>query len=143
MRLFHPLNFCYHYCNQVCIKRFIDTLGNYTQVPVASDLHCHVFFHFGIDFLNLLFKGYPAPRLTWSRLTNNGVEQVNDDEKFTISKQHSSVLKYGEFWYTLKIINVQANDYTDYYCQGKNKFGNSQSMVNLFGEFFFALFSTV
>ncbi len=35
----------------------------------------------------------------------------------------------------MKIINVQANDYGDYICEGVNKLGTGQAIVNLFGKF--------
>ena len=37
--------------------------------------------------------------------------------------------------YQMKIINVQANDYGDYICEGVNKLGTGQAIVNLFGKF--------
>ncbi|KAL5019582.1 hypothetical protein ScPMuIL_002474 [Solemya velum] len=82
--------------------------------------------------LECVISGYPAPSLSWSRLTNNGVEEVRDNEKYTISKQQSKVLKTSEFWYTLRVKNVQANDFTVYYCVAKNRIGTSMSNITLF-----------
>ena len=34
----------------------------------------------------------------------------------------------------MKIINVQANDYGEYICEGRNKLGIGRAFVTLYGE---------
>ena len=34
----------------------------------------------------------------------------------------------------MKIINVQANDYGDYICEGRNKLGVNEAIIRLYGK---------
>ncbi|XP_076438270.1 hemicentin-1-like [Babylonia areolata] len=84
--------------------------------------------------LECIVKGHPEPTVTWQRLINNGRVPITDDDKFDINKQttDNQNLKAGEQWYTLKVKNVQANDFTDYYCIASNKKGYDESIITLF-----------
>ncbi|KAK0066913.1 lachesin [Biomphalaria pfeifferi] len=84
--------------------------------------------------LECIVQGHPEPTVTWERVINNGRVRITDDEKYDINKQTKDLqnLKAMESWYTLKIINVQANDYTTYYCIAENNFGRANSTVVLF-----------
>ncbi|KAH9504469.1 hypothetical protein Btru_062861 [Bulinus truncatus] len=84
--------------------------------------------------LECIVQGHPEPTVTWERVVNNARFRITDDEKFDINKQtkDNQNLKAMESWYTLKIINVQANDYTTYYCIAENTFGRANSTIVLF-----------
>lgn len=84
--------------------------------------------------LECIVKGHPEPTVTWERLINRGRAPITDDDKYDINKQttDNQNLKAGEQWYTLKIKNVQANDFTDYYCIGTNAKGKHESIITLF-----------
>lgn len=84
--------------------------------------------------LECIVKGHPEPTVTWERLVNNGRVPITDDDKFDINKQttDNQNLKAGEQWYTLKVKNVQANDFTDYFCIGTNTKGKAESIISLF-----------
>ncbi|KAL5019979.1 hypothetical protein ScPMuIL_002871 [Solemya velum] len=79
-----------------------------------------------------IVSGHPKPDLQWSMKTNQGIQTINDDEKHLIHKKISEMLKDGEWWYSLTILNVQANDYTDYICTASNIYGQSQAEIELF-----------
>ena len=63
--------------------------------------------------------------------------QLNDNQRYDISKQiQTSVLRFGESWYTLRIKNVVANDFTKYWCVAKNRIGaNDTTMIELFRKY--------
>ncbi|XP_046554977.1 protein amalgam-like [Haliotis rubra] len=84
--------------------------------------------------LECITQGYPAPTVRWERIVNGGRSPINDDDKFDFNKQttDNQNLKAGEEWYTLKVKNVQANDYTDYFCIATNTKGSSQSTITMF-----------
>ena len=92
------------------------------------------------DILNILFYsvGFPPPELTWyMRPKNTGDNtriQLNDNQRYDISKQiQTSVLRFGESWYTLRIKNVVANDFTEYWCVATNRIGsNDTTMIKLY-----------
>ena len=54
-------------------------------------------------------------------------------EKEKIKENYKFALKHKEELYTLTIKNVQGNDYGDYYCTVKNKYGKNQVLITLFG----------
>lgn len=60
---------------------------------------------------------------------------IIDDDKHRISQllSHGQVLMISESWYQLRIINVQANDYGIYICEGTNKYGTDQLEIQLYG----------
>nr|AJA37893.1 I-type lectin-like protein 3 [Littorina littorea] len=84
--------------------------------------------------LECIVKGHPEPTVTFERLINQGRAPINDDDKYDINKQttDNQNLKAGEQWYTLKVKNVQANDFTDYYCIATNVNGRHESTITLF-----------
>uniref|UniRef100_A0A0B7AC00 Ig-like domain-containing protein n=1 Tax=Arion vulgaris TaxID=1028688 RepID=A0A0B7AC00_9EUPU len=84
--------------------------------------------------LECIVQGHPEPTVSWERSVNNGRVRVSDDDKFDINKQttDNQNLMAMEEWYTLKVKNVQANDYTTYYCIAKNNFGTAYSTIVLF-----------
>ena len=63
--------------------------------------------------------------------------QLNDNQRYDISKQiATTTLRFGESWYTLRIKNVVANDFTKYWCTAKNRIGsNDTTMIELFRKF--------
>ncbi|KAL3884659.1 hypothetical protein ACJMK2_024777 [Sinanodonta woodiana] len=82
-------------------------------------------------------SGYPEPELTWFRentaIGQVGREQLNDNDKYDISKQiATSTLRFGWSWYTLRIKNIQANDYTRYFCRASNRLGSAEASIDLF-----------
>ncbi|XP_055867564.1 lachesin-like isoform X2 [Biomphalaria glabrata] len=84
--------------------------------------------------LECIVQGHPEPTVTWERVINNGRVRITDNQKFDINKQTKDLqnLMAMESWYSLKIINVQANDYTTYYCIAENNFGRANSTFVLF-----------
>ncbi|CAL1530037.1 unnamed protein product [Lymnaea stagnalis] len=84
--------------------------------------------------IECIVQGHPEPTVTWERVVNTGRVRITDDDKFDINKQttDNQNLKAMEQWYTMKIKNVQANDYTTYFCIAENNFGKSNSTIVLF-----------
>ena len=88
------------------------------------------------------FLGYPEPLLAWYKIIKNeitgqkGLRRITNDEKHDIQTitSHGNLLGVSEVWFQLTVINVQAGDYGDYVCEGENKYGNNQAIVNLYGE---------
>ncbi|XP_034301030.2 neural cell adhesion molecule 1 isoform X4 [Magallana gigas] len=83
--------------------------------------------------LECIVAGYPQPSMKWMKETENGkLIEIDDDDKYDTTKQFSSQLQNDEFWYTLLVKNVQATDYTNYYCVGTNKYGDGETTISLF-----------
>nr|XP_034301034.1 lachesin isoform X1 [Crassostrea gigas] len=83
--------------------------------------------------LECIVAGYPQPSMKWMKETENGkLIEIDDDDKYDITKQFSSQLQNDEFWYTLLVKNVQAKDYTNYHCVGTNKYGDGEITIALF-----------
>lgn len=61
---------------------------------------------------------------------------IKDDEKHVIHVllSHGQTLSVAEVWYQMTIINVQANDYGNYICEGRNRMGHHGGKVHLYGE---------
>ena len=86
-----------------------------------------------IYFLSL-HVAYPDAILRWYKKTSQGLTLINDDDKYDIQKLQSSTLALGETWYYLKVKNIQANDFGEYFCEGKNKEGTKAIRIILFGK---------
>ncbi|XP_061163807.1 lachesin-like [Saccostrea echinata] len=83
--------------------------------------------------LECIVAGFPQPSMRWMKETENGKRtEITDDDKYDITKQFSSQLQNDEFWYTLLVKNVQAKDYTKYYCVGTNRYGDGETTIILF-----------
>ncbi|GFN94376.1 I-type lectin-like protein 3 [Plakobranchus ocellatus] len=84
--------------------------------------------------LECIVQGHPQPTVTWDRQVNQARILITDDDKFDINKQttDNQNLKAMEQWYSLKVKNVQANDFTAYYCKAENQYGNHSSRIDLF-----------
>ena len=77
--------------------------------------------------------GYPHPDLAWYQMDVNGSSvAIDDDAKYVIDVQMNQTP--ATFWYRMTIINIQADDYGDYICEGKNRMGNATGKVHLYGE---------
>ncbi|KAK2154830.1 hypothetical protein LSH36_256g04074 [Paralvinella palmiformis] len=79
--------------------------------------------------------GYPEPDLYWYQVTDSGSwRQITNDDKHTINilLNHAALLKPHERWFQMIIRSVQANDFGDYICEGRNEYGNGHAVVNLF-----------
>ncbi|XP_052804259.1 protein amalgam-like [Mya arenaria] len=107
-------------------KAVQDTVGQAQNRQFDAKLECRV-------------SGYPEAEVVWHRepTKSNGatqLEQLNDNEKYDISKQiATTTLRFQESWYTLRIKNVEANDYTKYFCIAQNRIGrNATTMITLF-----------
>ena len=82
-------------------------------------------------------SGYPLPDLNWYQEDKKGnLVAIKDDEKHTIHVllSHGQTLSVAEVWYQMTIINVQANDYGNYKCEGSNRMGTHLGTVLLYGE---------
>jgi len=81
--------------------------------------------------------GYPAPKMRWYHIfkTQSGLTPVIDDDKHFIHQllSHGQVLSIDEVWYQMTIINVQANDYGIYICEGTNKLGTDRVEIKIYG----------
>ncbi|XP_064616984.1 lachesin-like [Liolophura sinensis] len=84
--------------------------------------------------LECKIKGMPEPNLRWYMITDTGPVSLIDDAKYDINQllTHGTSLQLNDVWYTLKILNVQANDYTMYYCEGSNALGTSRAEIKLY-----------
>lgn len=80
-------------------------------------------------------SGYPDPDLKWYKILPGGnLQQVINDDKHTINilLNHANILDPNERWLQMVIRAVQANDYGDYVCEGRNNLGTGQGNVHLF-----------
>jgi len=91
--------------------------------------------------------GYPAPELRWYHIIQGQTaqEQVIDDDKHYIHQllSHGQVLSMVEIWFQMTIINVQANDYGIYVCEGSNSLGSDRVHIDVYGQFSRVLFCLV
>jgi len=67
--------------------------------------------------------------------TQTGLTPVIDDDKHFIHQllSHGQVLSIDEVWYQMTIINVQANDYGIYICEGTNRLGTDRVEIKIYG----------
>ena len=81
-------------------------------------------------------SGYPAPNLKWYKRVGTGLNLITDDDKHVIHSllNHGQTLSISEVWYQLTIINVQANDYGEYVCEGENRLGYHQASLLVYGQ---------
>ena len=81
--------------------------------------------------------GYPAPEMRWYHIykTQSGLTPVIDDDKHFLHQllSHGQVLNIDEVWYQMTIINVQANDYGVYICEGTNRLGTDRIEIKIYG----------
>lgn len=103
-----------------------DTVGQAQNRQFDAKLECRV-------------SGYPEPEVVWYREPtrnegNTQLQQLNDNEKYDITKLiATTTLRFQESWYVLRIKNVEANDYTKYYCVARNRIGeNRDTIIQLF-----------
>lgn len=74
--------------------------------------------------------------MRWYKEVGNGLSPVIDDDKHIINQMlsHGQVMSISEVWYQLTIINIQANDYGFYVCEGTNKLGTSRYRIQVYGK---------
>ncbi|KAI0235520.1 Neural cell adhesion molecule 1-A [Lamellibrachia satsuma] len=85
--------------------------------------------------IECIIAGYPFPDLTWYQVDKKGTHvAIKDDEKHVIHVllSHGQTLSVAEVWYQMTIINVQANDYGNYICEGRNRMGHHGGKVHLY-----------
>ncbi|XP_052060075.1 lachesin-like isoform X2 [Mytilus californianus] len=84
--------------------------------------------------LECLVAANPRAEVIWYKeyKSTQEKEQIQDNDKYILEQQDDQRLKVNEKWYTLSIKNVEANDYGDYYCTGKNEYGENQAKFKLF-----------
>lgn len=76
-------------------------------------------------------EGYPEPNVKWIKETEYGRLEIEDDDKYEITKQYGIQLERNTFWSVLKVRNVQANDYGDYVCVADNVYGIGSANITL------------
>jgi limbic system-associated membrane protein len=79
--------------------------------------------------------GTPEPELRWFQMEGEeGMIPIQNDDRHLIHTLHShgNELSISEYWFQLTIINVQANDYGRFFCEGTNKLGSSGNYVSLY-----------
>ena len=66
----------------------------------------------------------------------DGYKPIGDDDKHTVHilLSHGQTLSISERWYQLIIINVQANDYGEYVCEGTNRLGTHKNKIIVYGK---------
>lgn len=102
-----------------------DSVGQAADRQFDAKLECRV-------------SGFPEPELNWYMEPKNTPDntriQLKDNQRYDISKQiATTVLRFGESWYTLRIKNVVANDFTKYWCVANNRIGtNDTTLIELF-----------
>lgn len=97
-----------------------DTVGQAQNRRFNSKLECIV-------------EGYPTPSMHWEKLQNGARVQISDGDDYSTEKLSSSQnLASDTTWYVLTVKNVQANDYTEYYCVARNVYGTNQTIIRLF-----------
>lgn len=84
--------------------------------------------------IDCIVAGFPPPEMRWYKEVGNGLAPVIDDDKHIINQMlsHGQVMSISEVWYQLTIINIQANDYGFYVCEGTNKLGTSRYRVQVY-----------
>ncbi|KAI0216224.1 Neural cell adhesion molecule 1 [Lamellibrachia satsuma] len=81
--------------------------------------------------MECIIEGYPHPDLAWYQMDVNGSRvAIDDGAKYVIDVQMNQTP--ATFWYRMTIINIQADDYGDYICEGKNRMGNATGKVHLY-----------
>ena len=67
--------------------------------------------------------------------SQTGLQPVIDDDKHFLHQllSHGQVLSIDEVWYQMTIINVQANDYGIYICEGTNRLGTDRVEITIYG----------
>ena len=87
--------------------------------------------------------GYPAPEMKWYHIYKDqkGLHPLKDDDKHFIHQMlsHGQVLSIVEIWYQMTIINVQANDYGTYVCEGSNRLGTDRVDIIVYGMLYLLL----
>lgn len=99
-----------------------NTVGQAANGKYSAKLECKI-------------SAYPDAVLRWYKKTSKERTLIHDDDKYDIQKLQSSTLKLGETWYYLKVKNIQANDFGDYYCEGSNSQGTEYTIIKLFETF--------
>lgn len=83
-----------------------------------------------------IVAGYPAPDMKWYHIYKGqtALNPVIDDDKHIINQllSHGQVLSISEVWYQMTIINVQANDYGIYVCEGTNRLGSDKLNITIY-----------
>ncbi|ESO10709.1 hypothetical protein HELRODRAFT_109066 [Helobdella robusta] len=84
--------------------------------------------------IDCIVAGYPPPDMNWYKIDRLEYKPIIDDDFHIINQMlsHGQQLGISEVWYQLTIINVRANDYGNYICQGTNKLGTSQYNITVF-----------
>lgn len=72
--------------------------------------------------------------MKWIKETEHGRLEIEDDDKYEITKQYGIQLERNTFWSVLKVRNVQANDYGDYVCVADNVYGIGSANITLIGK---------
>lgn len=104
------------------VRSVQNTVGQAANGKYSAKLECKI-------------SAYPDAVLKWYKKTSQGKMLINDDDKYDIQKLQSSDLNLGETWYYLKVKNIQANDFGDYYCEGSNSQGTEFTKIILFETF--------
>jgi len=73
--------------------------------------------------------------MQWEKMENGRRVIIKDDSNYATEKLASSENRLSDTWYVLRVKNVQANDFTTYFCVGTNKYGSSEITVKLFGKY--------
>lgn len=79
--------------------------------------------------------GWPEPDLRWYQVGKGGSRipmKMDDKHTINILLNHANILDQQERWFQMVIRAVQANDFGDYICEGKNSLGVSEGWINLF-----------
>ncbi|XP_069115164.1 lachesin-like isoform X4 [Argopecten irradians] len=82
--------------------------------------------------LECIVTGYPTPSMHWEKLQNGERYQISDGDDYSTEKLSSTENMITDIWYTLLVKNVQANDYTEYYCVATNTYGRNETTFMLF-----------
>ncbi|CAD5113878.1 DgyrCDS3041 [Dimorphilus gyrociliatus] len=84
--------------------------------------------------IQCIVAGYPQPELKWWKRTAGGREEIKNDAKHAIEVIHShgQTLGVSEYWLSLLIRIVTANDYGEYECEGTNEYGKGFAVVEVY-----------
>lgn len=82
-------------------------------------------------------SGLPQPDIQWYKKSKEGtgsLRPINNDEKHYVHflLNHGQTLSITEIWFQLVIVNVQADDYGTYVCEGSNRLGSNTTEVVLY-----------
>ncbi|XP_064651488.1 lachesin-like [Lineus longissimus] len=148
-----------YYGNQILLKNIGDAVSgvyrckadNNVRPPAVHDITVQVFHkprvtpfrravgqapdkNYEVE-LACIITGSPQPDMTWYKISGDARYAILDDNKHevnTLLMPPGGSTNDGDFMMTLRIANLQMNDYGEYSCSANNIYGTSSQSVEVF-----------